>query len=105
MIKYVVDISMTAKNSDGLYYTFNDEKHTFKTLEEAIEFVKETYGSRKPKSKVFQDINGKSVQTGWLFGFWSQDYCQGCSDKKYLEEDWVTISKVVSTPINPMLWK
>ena len=104
---FTVEISMISKDSVKTeeYTAFNEETHDFKTIEEANSFIEEMYGDKNKKSEIYQDVNGEPVQIGWIYGFWNRDYCQGCSSKKYLEEDWVSISKKVISPLDVKLWK
>ena len=95
---YKIEIIESAKQNQQERFTpFNKETKTFKTKEEATQFIKSRYGTRK-KVKMYTDsTEGVSNHIGWIYSLgWQRDYSHGISkdNPKYLQQDWVTVSEV-----------
>jgi hypothetical protein len=93
---YKVHRVMTGKamgNKQDDYSRFDDQIETFPTLNEAKQFLKDTYRDCK-RTKMYRDLtNGQSEHIGYVYHFKSGDISHYPVDKWY-QQDWVTITKV-----------
>jgi hypothetical protein len=97
---YKVSTTQTGKprgNTKEDYSIFNEESKTFGTKEEALQYLKETYGNCK-KQAMYQDTKEGSKQTGWVFHFNNEDISHFPVSKWY-QLDWVSLTHVVENNI------
>ena len=95
---YKVHRVMTGKpmgRSDEDYSRFDEDDQLFETLDEAKQFIKDTYGASK-RQAMYQD-NGAN-QIGWVIHFKNADYSHAPTNKWY-QLDWVTITHVTENHI------
>ena len=97
-VYYKVNIIKTGKKmfSQDEYRAFDKEEMLFKTQKEAGDFVKERYPKVK-RVKMFVDKNGVSTQVGWIYCFKDSDVSH--NSEKWLEQDWVEVTKVMEEVI------
>lgn len=92
---YELSITQTGKPKGRTkedYATFNIESKTFRTEEEARQYLKDTYGDCK-KQAMYQDTKEGAEQIGWVYHFNNEDISHVPVEKWY-QLDWVTITHV-----------
>lgn len=83
---------------------FNNKVFTVKTLEEALERLKEDYGiipPKRPKGVYVDTSEGNTRQVGFMHYRWVDIYDRSFTKpKKYWEENWVSFDVQTITPID-----
>lgn len=84
-------ITMTGKsyNPKDQYCIFGDERHSFPTMQAARDWLKERYGSSKRVPMYHDTKDGRTKQTGYVYGFRNADWSHAPLDK-WLQQDWVS---------------
>ena len=86
-----LDVSRTGKNPNPKdpWCLFDKSTKYFNTIDEAKVYLKEEYFYCKKRVPCYQDINGKSMQVGWIFCFKVTEYDKG-EKYTYYQRDWCT---------------
>jgi len=102
MIKYyVINIDETAKpvgNSQEGFSIFNQYQESFKTLQEAKDYLKEKYQGHKKQKMFCDDKEGNAKQIGWIYSFKNSDISH--DSKPWYQQDWVSITERQDININ-----
>ena len=97
----VLLISQTGKSPSpkDAWRCFKEYSRYFETIDEAKNYLKEEYFYCKKRVPCYQDVNGESVQTGWIYCFKVTDYDRG-RKYTYYQQDWCTFAVENSEPID-----
>jgi len=93
-------ITMTTKgyHPKDQWFWYRKERKQFDTLQDAKDWLKETYGkcSRRP---IFIDTDSGTKKVGWVYGFRNSEYGHDGKTYRYIQQDWVSFEEV--RPITP----
>ena len=97
LIKMIeVEITKTAKgyNKNDKYSIYDHETKLFKDMQEVKKWIKETYSHSK-KQKMYQDTkDNKSIQTGYVISFRSEQYNNDTGRyDHFVEAHWISFYK------------
>jgi len=93
---YRLRVTKTARgfsNRQEDYRVFDRETKDFETLEEARNYLQETYGQVKRVKMYIDTKEGLSKHVGWIYCFKNSDISH-VPVEKWLEQDWADVSKV-----------
>ena len=82
-------INQTAKgyHPDDEWQHLDNQNKSFANKKEAMDWLKEEYGTCK-RVKMYVDLDGKSLHSGFVFGFRNCDISH-LPVAKWIQQDWV----------------
>jgi hypothetical protein len=94
---FKVNINETGRNTlKEEAHTFNYISESFKTLEEAKQFLVDRYGTipkRTFRNTMYRDLkNGSSVEIGFIKSYWNKDISHNSTS--WYQTDWVEVTQV-----------
>lgn len=92
MIDLIITQTGKTYNPKDVYKVFNEERESFKTMKEAKEYLKETYGKSRKDKIYIDDAEGQAHCVGYLYRFRNKDYHRG-GKQRWLQRDWVVFMR------------
>ena len=97
---YEVLVDLTGKTIGGKdgFTKYDTIKEYFKTLQEAKQYIKNTYGSKRRVKMYIDDKDGKAKHIGYIYTMGINQDISHISNKWY-EQHWVSVKEVKKTTI------